>query len=220
MQANQEFIRSFNLPMAALSVAIAWFVLHGSYFANGYWIDGQGYILGRDFVNFWHYGIAAWTGQGASFYDLVTYNGVLDRLIPGYDYPDQNFSYPPRYMLLAAPFGLIGYNWALAIYTAIGLGLYWLVVARPFSDAASRIALFAMPMLTVYLLCGQVSAFIAVLFVCVYRWLDERPVAGGGVTAAAAMQMISALLAIGLLIAVIRRTISCASAHCSRRPSW
>ena len=140
MQANRDFIRSFNLPMAVLSAAIAWFVLHGSHFANGYWVDGQGYILGRDFVNFWHYGLAAWTGQGASFYDLASYNDVLDRLIPGYDYPDQNFSYPPHYMLLAAPFGLIGYNWALAIYTALGLALYWFVAARPLADvpAGSR----------------------------------------------------------------------------------
>ncbi len=175
LAANRHFIGSFNLPMLVLSLCIAAYVLAGSHINQGYLIDGQGFVIGRDFVNFWHYGLAAWNSEGHSYHDLWVYNAVLDKMIPGYDYPDQNFSYPPHYMLLAAPFGLMGYNWALAIYTSIGLGLYWYAIVRPFKGDAERLALFFMPTFAIFLLCGQVSAFIAVLFVTIYRTLDTRP---------------------------------------------
>ena len=103
---NAALIARLNPVLLGLSVAVAWFVLWGSHLAGGFVIDGQGFILGRDFLNFWHYGLAAWGDDPVRHYDLSFYNAVLDRLIAGYDYPDQNWSYPPHYMLLAAPFGL------------------------------------------------------------------------------------------------------------------
>lgn len=178
-EKNRALIASYNGPMAAMSLFVAAFVLYGSHISGGYLVDGQGYILGRDFLNFWHYGVAAWQDGAIRFYDTAFYNSVLDGLIAGYDYPDQNWSYPPHYMLLAAPFGLVGYNWALAIYTGLGLWLYWKFVVSGFSGNEQRIALFAMPTVTVYLLCGQVSALVAVLLVAIYRNLDRRPVLAG-----------------------------------------
>ncbi|MCB1460162.1 MAG: DUF2029 domain-containing protein [Nitratireductor sp.] len=192
---NRELVRGWNLPMLVLSLAVAWFVLHGSYFANGYWVDGQGYILGRDFLNFWHYGLAAWNGEAMAYYDVWNYNAVLDRLIPGYDYPDQNWSYPPHYMLLAAPFGLVGYNWALAIFTGLGLFGWWKVAAQPLNHSESRLALFAMPTLTVFLLCGQVSALLAVALIAIWRNLDRRPLVAGLIIA-----LLTVKPQIGLLI--------------------
>ena len=192
---NRELVRGWNLPMLVLSLAVAWFVLHGSYIANGYWVDGQGYILGRDFLNFWHYGLAAWNGKAMAYYDVWNYNAVLDRLIPGYDYPNQNWSYPPHYMMLAAPFGLVGYNWALAVFSGLGLFAYWKVAAQPLAHRESRLALFAMPALTVFLLCGQVSALVAVALIAIYRNLDERPVVAGLIIA-----LLTVKPQIGLLI--------------------
>ena len=192
---NRELVRGWNLPMLVLSLAVAWFVLHGSYLANGYWVDGQGYILGRDFLNFWHYGLAAWNGEAMAYYDVWNYNAVLDRLIPGYDYPDQNWSYPPHYMLLAAPFGLVGYNWALAIFTGLGLFGWWKVAAQPLNHSESRLALFAMPTLTVFLLCGQVSALLAVALIAIWRNLDRRPLVAGLIIA-----LLTVKPQIGLLI--------------------
>lgn len=176
---NRALIAAYNGPMAAMSLFVAAFVLYGSYPAGGYLVDGQGYIFGRDFLNFWHYGIAAWGDDAIRFYDPWFYNGVLDRLIPGYDYPDQSWSYPPHYMLLAAPFGLVGYNWALAIYSGLGLLAYWKVIVSGFGGTGQRVALIAMPTVTVFLLCGQVSAFLAVLLVAIYRTLDRRPMVAG-----------------------------------------
>ncbi|MFZ1812855.1 MAG: glycosyltransferase family 87 protein [Rhizobiaceae bacterium] len=171
---NNALISAFNLPMLALTLAVALFMLHGSYIANGYLIDGQGYVLGRDFLNFWYYGLAAWNGEVMRYYDIPQYNLVLDALIPGYDYPDQSFSYPPHFMLLAAPFGLVGYNWALVLFHGSGIYLFWRVVAAPLDDRAARIALLVMPTFIVFFLCGQLSAFLAVILVAIYRNLDTR----------------------------------------------
>ncbi|MCB1451127.1 MAG: DUF2029 domain-containing protein [Nitratireductor sp.] len=192
---NAALIARLNPVLLGLSVAVAWFVLWGSHLAGGFVIDGQGFILGRDFLNFWHYGLAAWGDDPVRHYDLSFYNAVLDRLIAGYDYPDQNWSYPPHYMLLAAPFGLVGYNVALAIYTVLGLALYWRVVVRDLEDGEQRIALFAMPTVAVFLLCGQVSALLAVAFVAVYKLADRRPVAAGLIIA-----LLTVKPQIGLLI--------------------
>jgi Glycosyltransferase family 87 len=178
-ERNRKLIAGRNAPLAAISLFVAVFVLARVHVDNGYLIDGQGFVLGRDFLNFWHYGLAAWRDDAARFYDIAFYNGMLDKLVPGYDYPDQSWSYPPHYMLLAAPFGLVGYNLALAIYTALGLWLYWKVVVSGFEGTEQRIALFATPTLTVFLLCGQVSALIAVLLVAIYRTLDRQPVVAG-----------------------------------------
>ncbi|MCG6858808.1 MAG: DUF2029 domain-containing protein [Salaquimonas sp.] len=179
LEKNRALISGLNPVMMGLSVFVAVFVLYGSHLAGGYVIDGQGFILGRDFLNFWHYGLAAWGEAPARFYDLSLYNDVLDRLIPGYDYPDQNWSYPPHYLLVAAPFGLIGYNWALALFTALGVALYWKVVVSDHEGVEQRIALFAMPTFTVFLLCGQVSALLAVILVAIYRLMDRRPIITG-----------------------------------------
>ncbi|MEZ5870877.1 MAG: glycosyltransferase family 87 protein [Nitratireductor sp.] len=176
---NREIVRGWNIPMLVLCLVVASFVLYGSHLANGYWLDGQGYILGRDFLNTWHYGLAAWNGEAMTYYSVWDYNAVLDRLIPGHDYPDQNWSYPPHYMLLAAPLGLMGYNCALAVFTLIGLFGWWKVVVQPFAETENRVALFTMPTLTVYLLCGQVSALITVALVVIYRSLDNRPILAG-----------------------------------------
>ncbi|MCP4182242.1 MAG: hypothetical protein GY761_02855, partial [Hyphomicrobiales bacterium] len=38
---------------------------------------------GRDFVNFWQYGIAAWEELPEKYYDPYWYNARLDRVCPG-----------------------------------------------------------------------------------------------------------------------------------------
>lgn len=176
---NLALIRQYNMPLLLLNIAVIVFFVWTLRIEHGYFVDERGFIFGRDFVNFWHYGQGAWTGAGASYYDPLVYNARLDALIPGHNYPDQLFSYPPHYMLVAAPFGLLGYHMALAVFTFLGLTLYWFTIVRPFPDAPLRIALFVVPTIAVLVICGQVSAFLAVLLVWIYRTLDTRPVLAG-----------------------------------------
>ena len=56
--------------------------------------DGAGYVVGRDFLNFWMAGRAAWAPDPARFYDLATYQAEIARIV-GPGYPGQVWSYPP-----------------------------------------------------------------------------------------------------------------------------
>lgn len=175
---NLALIRQYNMPLLLLNFAVIVFFVGTLRIEHGYFVDERGFIFGRDFVNFWHYGQGAWTGAGANYYDPLVYNAGLDALIPGHNYPAQLFSYPPHYMLVAAPFGLFGYHMVLAVFTFLGFTLDWFTIVRPFPDAPFRIALFVVPTVALLFMCGQVSAFLAVLLVCINRTLDTRPVLG------------------------------------------
>ncbi len=157
--------------------AIAIFCLMGSTIVNGYVIDGNGLMLGRDFLNMWHYGIAAFSDNPAAFYDFDTYNARLDVLVP--DYPDQNWSYPPHFMLISAPFGLLGYNAALALMTGLSVICFWYFVVRDFDEPVYRKSVWLMPAFVFALICGQLSAMLAAVFILIYRNLDKRPILAG-----------------------------------------
>jgi hypothetical protein len=51
--------------------------------------DGTSLVVGRDFLNFWMYGRAAFTPDPSRFYDLAEYHRALDALL-GPNYPGQN----------------------------------------------------------------------------------------------------------------------------------
>lgn len=85
--------------------------------------DATTLVVGRDFLNFWEYGRAAWTDDPSRFYDPRLYRDALTALL-GPDYPGQNWSYPPSIMLIAAPFGRLPYLAALAIWTVLGLAMF------------------------------------------------------------------------------------------------
>ena len=177
--SNLKFIARNNGPMLLLSLCVAAFFWIGLELEHGHLIDRNGFVLGKDFLNFWHYGLSAWSGEGAIHYNPYTYNAKLDAIVGGQDYPDQLFSYPPHLMLLAAPFGLLDYYPALALFTFLGLALYWACVVRNFDGRAQRLALAAMPTVAVFLTCGQFSAYLAVLLITLYRSLDTRPLLAG-----------------------------------------
>ena len=76
--------------------------------------DVQGYVVGRDFLNFWTMGREALSDDPARFYDWRVYVPYLQGFL-GTEYPYQQWSYPPQVMLLATPFGRLPYLLAYAI---------------------------------------------------------------------------------------------------------
>ena len=89
---NENFIRTFSGATCLISLGILYLVFNGFSLNSGYLIDSQNYIIGRDFVNFWQYGIAAWQENPQSYYDPYWYNEHLDQLVSDLDYPDQLWS--------------------------------------------------------------------------------------------------------------------------------
>src|ERR1700684_4609803 len=54
--------------------------------------DATTLVVGRDFLNFWMYGRAAWLPDPSRFYDPRVYNELLTAFL-GPQYPGQNWSY-------------------------------------------------------------------------------------------------------------------------------
>ena len=140
--------------------------------------DGSTLVIGRDFLNFWMYGRAAWLPEPGRFYDPHLYNDALAALL-GPDYPGQNWSYPPTIMLLAAPFGRIGYVAALACWTVAGLAIFIAVARRAVSEQRLLIPILCSPAAVFCLISGQSSFLTAAMLLTIMALLDRRPLLAG-----------------------------------------
>ena len=154
-----------------------------AYFAMADWRagfprDGSTLVIGRDFLNFWMYGRAAWMPEPGQWYDVVAYQRELAALV-GNGYPGQNWSYPPSIMLLTAPFGSLGYLPALLLWTLLGLAAFVPVVWRYLTGRHALIAALFAPAAILGLISGQISFFATAIMLGAFAWLDRRPIAAG-----------------------------------------
>jgi hypothetical protein len=79
--------------------------------------------LGRDFSNLWIAGRLVLEGQPLCTFDIECFRLALTRELGILS--QQNFSYPPHVLLIAAPFALLPYYAALACWTALGVALFY-----------------------------------------------------------------------------------------------
>ena len=140
--------------------------------------DGTSLAVGRDFLNFWMYGRAADSQNPGAFYDIQTYHAAI-RDLTGYDLNGQNWSYPPSIMLLAAPFGQLGYLSALVIWTVLGLALFVAVARRNVSDWRVFIPVLISPAALMCLISGQSAFVTGALLISVFALMDRRPLMAG-----------------------------------------
>lgn len=170
-----ESVRGLRLICLPLMLAYLLWYASGLRWLAGFVRDRELYILGRDFLNFWMAGKAAFAEDPAAYYDRLFYARTLGT-IAGQGY-EQVMSYPPTIMLVAAPFGLLPYHMAWLLWTVAGLWLLWRVTAR--EDRASAVVLMLSPAVLLCVICGQNALFSAVLILLVFRWMDVRPVCAG-----------------------------------------
>lgn len=140
--------------------------------------DGTSLAVGRDFLNFWMYGRAAWSDNAGAFYDIAIYHAAIRDLV-GYSLNGQNWSYPPSIMLLAAPFGKLGYLTALAIWTVLGLGLFVWVARRNVSDWRVLLPVLISPAALMCLISGQSAFVTGALLISVFALMDRKPLMAG-----------------------------------------
>jgi hypothetical protein len=140
--------------------------------------DATTLVVGRDFLNFWMYGRAAWMDEPSRFYDLHAYHGALAELL-GPGYPGQNWSYPPSVLLLAAPFGRLPYFAALLCWTLAGLGLFLWAVSHRVSERRLLLPIMLSPAAVICLLSGQSSFLTAAMLLTIFACLDRRPLLAG-----------------------------------------
>ena len=152
MNQTSERLRLLNWAALLLFVAYGAVYVSTLDFSHAIPRDSKIHVVGRDFLNFWMYGRAAFEANPGQYYDLKTYWTAADA-VTGSGYPPQLWSYPPSVMLLAAPFGKLPYMAALAIWTVIGIAAFVLALRlnsrgqirasdphgpKPFSSNATR----------------------------------------------------------------------------------
>jgi hypothetical protein len=176
--ANRDALQAFVLlgALAFAGTALA-------YLLTIAWVapiprDSTGLVVGRDFLNFWMYGRAAALPDPQRFYDPLVYARELTALLWP-DYPEQNFSYPPTIMLIAAPLGRLSYIPALLAWTAFGIAVFLGVARQHLADTRALIALALSPAALFCLMSGQFALVTAAMLVTIFTWLDRRPVAAG-----------------------------------------
>lgn len=140
--------------------------------------DGTTLAVGRDFLNLWMYGRAAFSPEPGRFYDLAAYHDALRSLL-GMELNGQNWSYPPTILLLASPFGQLGYLPALISWSAIGVALFLTVAWRHVADWRVLVPIAISPAALFCLVSGQSSYLTAAMLIAIFALLDWRPVMAG-----------------------------------------
>jgi alpha-1,2-mannosyltransferase len=139
--------------------------------------DGTKFLIGRDFFNTWMGGRSMFFGGPGAWFDLRTYNAVLERML-GADYPEVYWSYPPHIVLFVWPFGLMPYLAAYIAWSIIGLTVYLLVCST--AIPRKRLLFVAVaPCVIVCIFFGQNGFFTAALLIGGLLSLDRRPILAG-----------------------------------------
>ncbi len=177
-QPDRDLVRAFAILGAFFLVATAGLYLYKLDASLPFPRDGSTLVVGRDFLNFWMYGRAAALPDPGRWYEVALYQGALAAML-GADYPGQNWSYPPSVMLIAAPFGLLSYLQALALWTAFGLAVFVAVARRQCEDWRVLAAILFSPAAVFCLISGQSSLVTAAMLIGIFSLLDRRPVLAG-----------------------------------------
>ncbi|MEO5612861.1 MAG: glycosyltransferase family 87 protein [Sphingomicrobium sp.] len=178
MSDTSERLRLLSWAAVILFVAYGAVYVAGLDFAHAIPRDGKLHVVGRDFLNFWMYGRAASEPNPGRYYDLATYFAATDA-ITGPGYPQQLWSYPPTLMLLAAPFGLMAYLPALALWTAIGVAAFILGLRLWTKDPRYLVPLLLSPAAIFGLVSGQMALVATAAMLAVLRWRKTRPLVAG-----------------------------------------
>ena len=173
-------------------------------------VDRNGVPLGRDFVNTWFYGRSFFDADPGRFYDRASYMDMVRTVLPS-DPVDRLWSYPPPFLLVAAPFGLLPYLPALAAWTACGLLALGLALRRAGSGWMVAAALTS-PTVVFAVVAGQVSLLVAAVISTAFAQLDRRPVRAGLLLSLLVVKPQTILLVPVLLVASRRWRVLAAAA--------
>ena len=159
-------------------------------------------LWGRDFANLWSAGRIAIEGKSELLYDLkayqawqvATFGPILD---------EHNYSYPPSSLLYAPLFGALPYLAALALFSALSFGLFFLA-ARPWLVRVGLSPWLALllPSSLVCLWAGHYGLIVGALWLYAWRNLDDRPERAG---VAIGLMLVKPHLAILIPLVLLRR---------------
>jgi Glycosyltransferase family 87 len=142
-------------------------------------VDPKGKPVGYDFMAFWSAARLALAGHPEAAFDGAAITAIQHEAVPFLSNIWFPWHYPPIFLLVVAPLGVLPYPAALALFV-LGTAVLWaLLVGQILPDRRAWIVAAAAPAGLITLLDGQNALLTASLAGFALLWLDRRPVAAG-----------------------------------------
>jgi hypothetical protein len=187
----RSWARDDRILAAALCVALVFYYLafgvHTYADAEGGY-DGNGILIGHDFIVFWTASALILDGNIADIYNAAEFDIWQQTLVgppilpgsPNYvagsAYP---WLYPPTGLFPVLPLAAVPYYWAYALWSLATFALLvWAAFGSQWRNVSS-LALLTAPAVFACILAGQNGMLTAALLVAGLRFLDSRPVMAG-----------------------------------------
>ena len=131
----------------------------------------------RDFISFWGAAQMALSGDPAGAYDQSKLHAVQAAVVTFVNGDGMPFPYPPAFLALVAPFGLLPFAASMALWSAATFALWFVAIRRMFPDSGLLAAAF--PPVFVNAAIGQNAFLTAAIFVGGMLLVQRRPFAAG-----------------------------------------
>ena len=131
----------------------------------------------RDFISFWGAAQLALSGDPAAAYDQARLHEVQSAVVTFVNGDGMPFPYPPAFLLLVAPFGLLPFAVSLALWSATTFAVYFVLLRRMFPQSGWLAAAF--PPAFINAAVGQNAFVTAAIFIGGMLLLQRRPFAAG-----------------------------------------
>jgi alpha-1,2-mannosyltransferase len=165
-----------NIVLAATTLgAIGWI---GLALARG-GIDLYGKPIGEDFISFWTASRIALSGSPAAVYDVDTHWAAQRALFDGAPLHYTAFFYPPVFLLICLPLGLLPYGWSLIAWLGVTGCAYWAAIRRLAGQSNMALPILAFPAVYWNAMYGQNGFLTTALFASALSTLETRPILAG-----------------------------------------
>src|SRR6266581_2567125 len=142
-------------------------------------VDRRGKPIGYDFMAFWSAARLALAGRPEAAFDGPTIAAIQHAAVPFLPNIWFPWHYPPTFLLVVVPLGLLPYPAALAVFV-LGTAALWAALVRDvLPDRRAWIVAAAAPAGLITLIDGQNALLTASLAGFALLWLERRPVAAG-----------------------------------------
>ena len=131
----------------------------------------------RDFISFWGAAQLALAGDPTAAYDQAKLHAVQSAVVTFVNGHGMPFPYPPAFLLLVAPFGLLPFAVSLALWSTATFALYFVTIRRMFPQSGWLAAAF--PPVFINAAIGQNAFVTAAIFIGGMLLLQRRPFAAG-----------------------------------------
>lgn len=119
----------------------------------------DGTPVGGDFINLWSAAKLVLAGRAEEVYVVGSFMAFQDEVTDGAYIGLRLWAYPPQSLLLAWPFGLLGYYSALAAWSVVGLAVLFAGARRFGFDRLETAIILTSPATVLNLYFGQTGSF-------------------------------------------------------------